>query len=160
MYLLIVHIFQYIPKEKMFFIYVKTMIHVTVHAAVLRQRKTSVRLTCKWPTTRMLLLLFARQCLVHNNCKTEVRCLRASHVACTNSSLNVTPATRTWNLCLSYDALSITSTRLLTLRSATGTTTGKTRSTRTITKHVRSVVTGALALVYNAVVGSGTRSCS
>lgn len=51
----------------------------------------------------------------------------------------------TWHLQLvrqtSNVALSITSTRLLMLRSATGFTTGNTRSTPTITKHVRSVVT-------------------
>lgn len=43
-------------------------------------------------------------------------------------------------------ALSIASIRCLTLRSATRATTGKTRSTRTITKHVRPVLTEALNL--------------
>lgn len=42
--------------------------------------------------------------------------------------------------------LFITSTRFLTLRSATRATTGRTCSTRTITKHVRPVVTEALEI--------------
>lgn len=57
--------------------------------------------------------------LVHNNRKTEVRFLRASHVASGNSCLKKivrdTYTTGMSNVRLSYVALAITSTRLLTL---------------------------------------------
>lgn len=48
------------------------------------------------------------------------------------------------NVRLSYAAVAITSTRISTLRSAMGATTGKTRSKRTANKQIRLVVTKAL----------------
>lgn len=57
----------------------------------------------------------------------------------------VTHTTRASNVCWSYVALSITSTRFLTLRSATGATTGRTRAQArsTFTRHVQPVVSEA-----------------
>lgn len=73
--------------------------------------------------------------------------LLVSHVAWSNPSLIKSVLdTGTLNVGLFYVALSIASIRCLTLRSATRATTGKTRSTRTITKHVRPVLTEALNL--------------
>lgn len=68
-----------------------------------------------------------------------------SHYSSGNPCLKKT-TTGTSKVRLSYVALSITSTRCLTLRSAKRATTGKTCSTRTITKQVRPVVTEALEI--------------
>lgn len=137
------------PKEKMFFIYVKTMIHVTVRAAVLRQKKNvgTIDLQVTHDANVITPVRKVNVRLVHNNCKTEVRCLWASHVASANSSLNLTPTTRTsMSVGLTLHSQSLQYS-FLALRSATGATTGKTRSTRTITKHVRPVVTEALTMI-------------
>lgn len=50
---------------------------ISVHTSVVRQRKTSGRLTCKWPTTWMLALPFARRACVC--CMTIVRRKNSSY---------------------------------------------------------------------------------
>lgn len=126
---------------------------IMVRAAIVRHCKTSVRFTCKWPTTWMLLLSFARQTLVC--CTIIVRHKYGSYghrtfqvIARLQTKLYVTLTTVTSHVHLPYVTLSIISTRFFMVRSATGATTGKTRSTRTFTKHVRPVVTKALAIQY------------
>lgn len=121
---------------------------IIIRAAAVRQRKTSIRLACKWPTTQMLLLPFARQTynvrLLHDNHKTgSTATMGIARCGCLLIKLYMTPTTRTSIVRLSNVALSITSTRFLKLRSATVATSGKTCSTRTYTKDVRPVVTEA-----------------
>lgn len=108
---------------------------IILRIANVRKRKTSVRLTCKWRTTRLLLPL-ERQMYgsFYIDRKTEVRFQRASRVASGNPSrckIVVTLMTCTPNVRLSYLAFSITSTRFLTLRLATGATTSNARSPNT-----------------------------
>lgn len=82
--------------------------------------------------------------LLHGNHKTgSTVTMGIARCGCLLIELYMTPTTRTSIVRLSYVALSITSTRLLKLRSATVATSGKTRSTRTYTKDVRPVVTEA-----------------
>lgn len=92
----------------------------------------------------------ANECLLHDNCKTQVRFQRASHVESGNLSPNKTVRnTYNWRVKvrLSYAAILVTLTQSLTLRSATGSTTPKPGSTRTITEHVRPVVTEGLDIL-------------
>lgn len=127
--------------------------NIIVRSVIAGHGKTSVRLTCRWPTTRMLLQPSARQTymyvcftiiVIHKYGSNEHRALRVATGL--QTKLYVTPTTGTSDVHLPYVALSITSTQFLTLRSdtCTGAKTCKTRSTRTITKHERPVVTAAL----------------
>lgn len=82
--------------------------------------------------------------LVYDNCKTEERYVRASNVASAIKLVSFDSHVKRPRL--SYVALSIISIQLLTLRSATGAPTVKTRGTRTFTKHEWPVVTEALRI--------------
>lgn len=117
---------------------------------VVGHRKTSVGLTWSWPTTPTSLLPFARQPYVY--CTIIVRRKNGSYRHRTlqvatrlQTKLCVTPSTGRSNVCLSHVAPSVTSTRFLTLQSATGATTGITRNTRT--KHVRSLWLGLYSVL-------------
>lgn len=83
--------------------------------------------------------LKANVCLVQGNRKTEVRFQRASHVASGNPSPNkIVGDTYDWHIKRSF-VLRCTLNHfntILTLRSTTGAKSGKTRSTRMISKYV------------------------
>lgn len=102
------------------------------------------RKTYRYDTNAITAVRKANVRLVHQN-RPEVQFIRASHDSSGNPCLKKT-TTGTSKVRLSYVALFITSIRFLTLRSAKRAMTGKTCSTRTITKHVRPVVTEALEI--------------
>lgn len=96
----------------------------------------------------------ANALLVHENRKAEAWLLRESHVAIDNPSLAnlyVTHMTGTSYIRLSNFGLTITLIQFLKPQSATGASTGQTRSTctRTISNHLRAVVTEALRDIYD-----------
>lgn len=116
-----------------------------------KERHMLVRLTCEWSTTRIILMIPVRKPNVrfeHNKCKTEVRFLRASHIANSNPSL----LNR-----IVHDSYDLHVKRLFVLRctlsnfngnfNATisqGVTTGKINRARTKHIYVRPVVIEAL----------------
>lgn len=106
----------------------------------------TIELQVTYDTSVITAVRKANARLVHDNRKTEARFLRILHVASGNPFFK---EICTWllrlacqNVRLSCVALTIFSIQFLTLRLATVATIGKTCNTRTITKHIRQVVTG------------------
>lgn len=106
----------------------------------------TIELQVTYDTSVITAVRKANARLVHDNRKTEARFLRILHVASGNPFFK---EICTWllrlacqNVRLSCVALTVFSIQFLTLRLATVATIGKTCNTRTITKHIRQVVTG------------------
>lgn len=75
-------------KEKMFFSVCENYNNCTCSCRESKKDIGSIDLQMTYDAYVISAVCKTNTCLAHNYCKTEVRCLRASHVANDNSSLN------------------------------------------------------------------------